>query len=96
MGKISSKMVLSGPYPKLSVFCNKKQTFGDSWINWNKPNRRSYVTSGENHEKHVIRPKSSKSTMLGWYKNTGKKLYTMLAIILLLVYISVELLILEL
>jgi hypothetical protein len=34
--------------------------------------------------------------MLGWYKNTGKKLYMMLAIILLLVYISVELLILEL
>jgi hypothetical protein len=51
---------------------------------------------GENHKNHVIRPKSCKSTMLGWYKNTGKKLHTMLAIILLFVYISDELFILEL
>jgi hypothetical protein len=71
-------MVLSGTYPKLFGFYNKKPTFGNSWTNWNKPNRRSYVTSGENHEKHVIRPKSSKSTMLGWNEDTGRKLYTML------------------
>jgi hypothetical protein len=79
-------LVLTPNYPFFTTRNRPLGTHGSTGINQTDVLTSQAVRITKNH---VIRPKSSKSTMLGWYKNTGKKLYTMLAIIFIIgVYIG--------